>query len=548
MTTIARKRKDRTTLSSLWAELDHQSSAPESSQQSHNSDVASQRKRPRQDERPSNRPDDLADWIKKNHFNLNVEQLQENKDRYMGSIVLLVAMLLRAKVKWKDIKETLEDKYENQSTTNHKQSQSQSQSQSEEPDTYTQTGPSASQTPRRQRQQREPATPSSQDQPSPARSRGLQRQESLASGSPRPDASTETSGAVVRVANLKDANRQGVRAQPHDGSLKDGGVQRNDKTSEPRKKKLTFESLKERMNKKNSAGTRDEMREHWDKFTSINPNSNPSLAEEDFYQVGDLLFCRMFGGTVKERLYELLVECNNATSKDACERRERMKEFASKLRGQSEDELAEFVEAWGRVDGESVGLQAEAERLRLCAKKWEVWEQWQALKNLYQGNPEKATAMKALLAREDIQLKQGQGIDTGIQKYLARGLGLEGKSREFANIIYRYTIFGILVAKLGMGVLVFLPGDIEAWWRGFKGGKNETSVEKPLKKERVKTVLDLLIDRVPELSRICAAAEESIIQGFLKDGSIKVTKALSMVKEGRRKREVLGLPLIEYVS
>ncbi|KAL0943120.1 uncharacterized protein CTRU02_201006 [Colletotrichum truncatum] len=171
----------------------------------------------------------------------------------------------------------------------------------------------------------------------------------------------------------------------------------------------TLEGLKRQINEKNSSTIRNEMQDQWNRFTSagiglIDPSS-PRLREEDCYQIGELLFCRMFGGKIKDQLYDLLVECNYSTGKPAVERRFQTKQLASDLRQHNAEELARFAEAWGRVDGESLGLQAAAAKLHLYAKQFEVWDQWQTVRRLYQGDMQKALEMKAFLGDQGIRLR-----------------------------------------------------------------------------------------------------------------------------------------------
>ncbi|KAK1452535.1 hypothetical protein CMEL01_16746 [Colletotrichum melonis] len=264
--------------------------------------------------------------------------------------------------------------------------------------------------------------------------------------------------------------------------------------------------------------------------------------EEDYYSIGDLLFCRIFGGDVQGRLYELITEHDAAgayrQNSGAC----RVDRLAEKLQKSSLDDLASFVRSWGEVTDTAIRTGTSWGRLQGYWRQYDLWKRWQRLKELSQSAGPRRVELLRFLKSQNIETKHGKTLDSCLADFFAAELDLPGNTK-FGDTIYRFAAVGILVDVFGRGILAFLPKGVDTWYKLFKSG-GKFSPEKL----KLEVACEFVAGRTPGLRELCNAAEVSIVENVIKGQPIETTRAVYDIRRGKSREDVLGLSLMDFVT
>lgn len=322
------------------------------------------------------------------------------------------------------------------------------------------------------------------------------------------------------------------------------------KGSTPKKKNgsrvvRTLEALKTRIEEEDVS---HELPDSWTALQNITEelevDDGLKIQEDDYYHIGELVFCRMFGEGSKCRLYNLLTEGDyrNGSSFDGAVHKVGM--LVDKLGGCENPQLGSFIMQWGSVMDKAVGMQTVASQLRTYVQQYNLWKGWMELKEFY-GEQTQMAKLQDFLREQGFETGQGKGLDSCLAAYFAKELGL-GEGKKFADTIYRFTVLGILVEVLGMGVLVFLPKNIESWYKQLKGGKGGRFGS--VKRRKIELVCRALVEKVPALANLCDDAQKNVIDRILYGRESEMTQAMEWIRDGKEKDSVMKLPMEAFVG
>ncbi|KXH53536.1 hypothetical protein CSIM01_13851 [Colletotrichum simmondsii] len=266
------------------------------------------------------------------------------------------------------------------------------------------------------------------------------------------------------------------------------------------------------------------------------------LQEEDYYSIGDLLFCRIFGSDVQGRLYELITEHDAAgvyrQNSGAC----RVDRLAEKLQKSSLDDLASFVRSWGEVTDTAIRAGTSWGRLQVYWRQYDLWKRWQRLKELSQSAGPQRVELLRFLKSQNIETRHGKTLDSCLADFFAAELDLPGNTK-FGDTIYRFAAVGTLVDVFGRGILAFLPKGLDTWYKAFKSGGKLSP-----KKLKLEVACEFIAGRTPGLRELCDAAEVSIVEKVIKGQPIEMTRAVYDIRRGKSREDVLGLSLMDFVT
>ncbi|KAH8878503.1 hypothetical protein GQ53DRAFT_834950 [Thozetella sp. PMI_491] len=253
--------------------------------------------------------------------------------------------------------------------------------------------------------------------------------------------------------------------------------------------------------------------------------------EPDVRILSALFLVDMFGERGRARLAKVVTHHLSTATGEALRGAEAASQVRSDLEKEGQQQLAELASRWADVVREEEGLGAAGSYLSLLYNKAKLVQLWNSVTQ----QPEREL---------DVFLKsrgyKTRSFPSRVGDFLADRMGLDNK-KILTDRIYRAQPVATLVDLFGCGVLPFIPPNIHTSIRGLSTGGGMS------KEQRFAHAAQAVRSQVPNLQRLCDAAQASLVDPLLRRAQLPKTKATVLSRDGRA-QEAIKLSMWEIVE